>query len=231
MTINVPKTAGFGYYYAITFSRAGKETPTGDRKTVLRGATAILVLLDTLNPNARKEANIVSFASQKGLYEYLPATFVTRVHNPGNIHMAPIGNVFIMQGKKNIGQVAFNSDKGNILPGSHRIFKTDWNEGFPRYVDKTENNQTILDKKNEPVRRLEWNLNDISKIRFGKFTANALVVYDNGKRDIPVEASVTFWVIPWRFLLVMTLIFGLVLAGLWTLGRSAIMPRSKKRRR
>ncbi len=26
------------------------------------------------------------------------------------------------------------------------------------------------------------------------------MVYDNGERDVPVESTVSFWVIPWRFL-------------------------------
>src|SRR5476651_506866 len=51
MTINVPKTAAFGYYYAVVFSRAGDDVhPVGSPNTsAIAGGTAVLVLLDTNN--------------------------------------------------------------------------------------------------------------------------------------------------------------------------------------
>jgi hypothetical protein len=45
MTINVPKSAAFGYYYAATFSRVDPTTPTsGQPETALVGSTATLVV-------------------------------------------------------------------------------------------------------------------------------------------------------------------------------------------
>jgi hypothetical protein len=34
----------------------------------------------------------------------------------------------------------------------------------------------------------------------GKYTAHMLLVYDNGERDIPIEAAVSFWIVPWRLI-------------------------------
>ena len=34
-----------------------------------------------------------------------------------------------------------------------------------------------------------------------KYQAKLLLVYDDGKRDIPLEGTVEFWVVPWRLVL------------------------------
>ena len=221
MTIKVPKTAAFGYYYAVTFSRANKEAKVKDQRTALRGATAVLVLLEATSPNTKRSIKMVDFVSKKGLYEYLPASFKVRLQNVGNIHAAPVGSVFISKGDKPVGTVSINTEHGNILPNSFRIFETEWKDGFPHYVEEVENNQAVIDKKGQQKKHLVWNLGDIGKVRFGKYTASVLMVYDDGKRDIPLEAAVSFWVIPWRFLLVVSLIATLMIAGLWALIRAA----------
>jgi hypothetical protein len=231
MTIRVPKSAAFGYYYAVTFSRANKEATVKDQRTALRGATAVLVLLDAVSPNAKRDVKMVEFVSSKGLYEYLPATFKVRLRNDGNIHTAPVGSVFITKGKKTIGTVSINAEHGNMLPKSYRIFTTEWKDGFPHYEEEKENNQTALDKKGQQKRHLTWNLGDVGKIRFGEYTASVVMVYDDGKRDVPLEAAVSFWVIPWRFLLITGLIVTLMLAGLFAMIRVVRPKRRGSRRR
>jgi hypothetical protein len=37
------------------------------------------------------------------------------------------------------------------------------------------------------------------------------MVYDNGQRDVPIEATVSFWVIPWR------LVGGLLIVSIFAL--------------
>ncbi len=230
MTVKVPKTAAFGYYYAVTFSRASKDPVIKDQKTALRGATAVLVLMEAVSPNAKREMKLADFVSKKGLYEYLPAEFKVRVYNNGNVHLAPAGSIFITKGNKPIGTIPINKDHGNVLPKSYRFFESQWMDGFPHYAEDTANNQTVVDKKGRQKNRLVWNLADIGKIRFGKYSASLVMVYDDGKRDIPLEATVSFWVIPWRFLLVAGLVISLMLAGIWAIFR-AIRPKRRKQRR
>lgn len=217
MTIHLPKSAAFGYYYAPTFSRAASERASGARTNTLKGSTAILVLLNADVPNARREIGVADFVSKKGIYEYLPATFNIRLHNSGNVHLAPSGNIFITKGKdRQVGVLNVNNDLGNILPNSNRIFKASWSDGFPHYVQKTVDGKPQVDNRSDPVMKLDWNFNDINKIRFGKYTAHLTMAYDNGKRDVPIEAQVSFWVIPWRAILILAAIAALVLAGVWT---------------
>lgn len=220
MNIDVPPTAGLGYYYAVVFSRAGTD-PTNPAGTGLQGGTATLVLLDVKSDNAKKQIEVAEFYSKKRVYEFLPAEFTFKLRNSGNIHLAPGGTMFITQGGKEIGTVDLNKERGNILPQSNRIFNVKWEDGFPLYKDKLENNKVVTDKNGNPVRELTWDLGNFTKFRFGKYSATLLMAYDDGQRDVPIEATVSFWVIPWRILGVILLIVLFVGIGLWTIGRKA----------
>jgi hypothetical protein len=96
MTISAPKTAAFGYYYAVVFTPTD-QTPTG-KGNVLVGSTAILVLLDVKNPNARRSAKIADFSIDHKIYEFLPVDFSVRLHNDGNVHLLPSGSIYIKRG-------------------------------------------------------------------------------------------------------------------------------------
>src|SRR5205085_373489 len=86
MTIKTPKDAAFGYYYAVVFSNAGPNPKPNAPGSGVKGGTAILVLLDAQAPGEKKQLQVVSFSSDKKLYEYLPASFHVKIHNSGNIH-------------------------------------------------------------------------------------------------------------------------------------------------
>lgn len=209
--IDLPKTAAFGYYYAAAFSRVDNPTPKA-KTNVLLGSAAVLILAEAKVSNAKRAANIVSFTTSKKSYEFLPSKFSIKVHNSGNVHLVPGGEIIIKRGKKEVGKVPVNKAGGNILPNSNRIFDASWNDGYPYYSEKTENGAVVLDKEGKPVSSLSWNLDKLSHLRIGKYTANLIMVYDDGTKDVPLEATVSFWVIPWR-LIGMALLILLVPAG------------------
>ncbi len=200
MTVAVPKTAALGYYYAVTFSRANPETAI-DKNAQVRGGTATLVLLDVLSPNAKRQAKLTDFHTTRKIYEFLPVTFVIKLANTGNIHLAPSGTIYIKRGKQQIDTIPVNTTKGNILPKSSRVFTVQWDDGYPVYKTKEAGGTTVL-KNGQPVMTLHWDNGKLGKLRFGKYTANLLMTYDDGTRDVPLEASVSFWVVPWRLLAV-----------------------------
>jgi hypothetical protein len=218
MTINVPKTAAFGYYYAVVFQRAGDDVhPVGSPNTnAIAGGTAVLVLLDTNNPNAKKQLSIVSFQSEHGVYEFLPANFNVTLKNTGNVHVVPHGNIFILRGKQQIAALDLNDEQGNILPGSNRIYPVTWTDGFPHFEQEIQDGKVVLDKNNKQVMKLVWGDSGSGSkifqphIRLGEYTAHLFAVYDDGTRDVPLEAEITFWVIPWKLFLA-------VLAGVFVL--------------
>ena len=201
-TFVVPPSASFGYYYAFVFSRAQDIQPLDSRQSAVIGGTAVLVLLEVRVPDARREIEVAEFSVAKRFYEFLPATFSVRLKNTGNVHIAPRGNIFIDQGSTHdIAILEVNSEKGNILPDSNRTFTAIWEDGFPVYEEKVEDGTTVLDESGNPVYELTWDWNDASKLRFGKYTAKLLLIYDDGKRDVPIEGEVSFWVVPWRMVL------------------------------
>jgi hypothetical protein len=201
-TFNVPKEASFGYYYAVVFSRAEENVEKNERQTIINGGTAVLVLLEATVPNAKREVTVTDFSVDKAMYEFLPATFSIKLRNTGNVHIAPRGNIFISQDEnKDVAILEVNPNRGSILPDSPRDFTESWSDGFPYYVDKQLDNKTILDENNSPEKELKWDFKDASKLRWGKYTAKLLLVYDDGKKDVPVEATVEFWVMPWRLIL------------------------------
>lgn len=213
-TFNVPKTASFGYYYAVVFSRADEQIQSIDRQTVIAGGTATLILLEVQIPNAKREIQITQFSADKGTYEFLPVSFAVKLQNSGNVHIAPRGNIFISKGNnKNIATLEINPGQGFLLPNSPRIFKEKWSEGFPTYQLKEENGNAILDADGNQRMELKWDFKDASNLRWGKYIAKLVLVYFDGNRDIPIEGEVSFWVMPWRLA-----IGGLVLLLLALLG-------------
>lgn len=200
-TFDVPETAAFGYYYAIVFSRSGEITSTGERQTTVTGGTAVLVLLEAKVPNAKREVIVTSFSADRKWYEFLPATFTVKLRNTGSVHIAPRGNLFIGRpGEKADTVVEVNLGKGNILPDSNRAFESRWADGFPVYRDKEMDGKKVQDAEGKTVQELVWNWKDVSRFRFGKYEAKLLLVYDDGTRDVPIEGTIEFWVIPWRLL-------------------------------
>jgi hypothetical protein len=231
MTINVPKTAAFGYYYAVAFSRVGDDVKRGERTNSIAGAAATLVLLDALSPNAKRSVSLASFESTHRVFEYLPATFNVKLRNTGNVHVVPHGDIFIMKGKKQVGVVPINSGLGNMLPGSNRIYPAKWKEGFPVYEEVTQDGKVKLDKNGKQVQKLKWDWSHANQFRMGKYTAHLFAVYDDGSRDQTVEAQISFWVIPWRMLLLVLLVLLVVGFGIFSATRGSIRKLSRLRRR
>jgi hypothetical protein len=200
-TINVPKDAAFGYYYAVTFSRKNDDVTTGARETKVIGATATLVLLEVRVPNAVRDIEVLEFSTPKQIYEFLPTDFVIKLKNKGNVHVVPKGDIFIDRwNEKDVAILPINDLKGNVLPNSNRIFTTSWADGFPVYQQQIEGDRVLTDRAGKPIQKLKWDLASITKLRWGKYTASMLLAYDDGKKDIPIEGKLTFWVIPWRII-------------------------------
>ncbi len=214
MNISVPPNAAFGYYYAVTFSRFNDPTVAGERSTKILGAVASLVLLEVRVPNAVRKIEVTEFSVPKKVFEFLPVNFTIKLLNQGNVHVAPKGNIFISQGdKKDVAILDINDLKGNVLPNSSRIFTSAWSDGFPVYTDKIDNKVVETDRKGNPIQQLNWDFSQIKKLRFGKYTALMLLAYDDGKRDVPIEASLSFWVVPWRILIGVGVVVILLLFG------------------
>jgi hypothetical protein len=226
MTVNVPKSAAFGYYFAVEYLRATELAPQPG-KAAARGAVATFILLNADAAGAKREAQIVGFLADRKSYEFLPANFMVKVRSTGNVHVAPHGNIFIGRGGKQVGVIDVNANRGNILPKGSRFFESAWSDGFPVHQTKTTGDgQPLLDKKGNPRKSLKWDFSHANRLRFGHYTAHLVMVYDNGQRDVPMEASVSFWVVPWRVIGILLIVGIFVVIGLWsTFGKSKRLVR------
>jgi hypothetical protein len=219
VTVAPPASAAFGYYYAVSFTRDIQDQ-NNNAPANLTGTVAVPMLINVEAPGTIRKADITGFSVSKNVYEFLPAKFSVTLKNSGNTHVAPRGNIFVTKGGKNIATLDVNAGKGNILPTTARTFNADWNEGSPVYkVKMGSDGQPVLDKKGQPVYTLNWGNFDQGKLRFGKYHAKVVMVYNDGHGDVSTQAELNFWVVPWRIIGFMVIILLLVVLGLWTLSK------------
>ena len=221
ITYDTPSNVGFSYTAAITLSRAGEDSAASGTNTSLRGTIAIFNLINIDRPGAKRELTIESLKSSQGTYEFLPGTFVLTVKNTGNVIDQPAGNVFIQRSAGDaepITTLAINAEGSYILPGNTREITATWKDGFPSYVTKN------------GEKHLVWNWRNANDLRFGRYIAKAVLVYNDGQRDVPVINSVSFWVLPWRIIIISLILIVVILMGLFGWGRLIAMGTKKVRR-
>jgi hypothetical protein len=219
MTVAIPKTAAFGYYYGVQFELANppKAEPG---KANLQGAVVIFVLLNAEAPGATKKIEVTGFSADHQTYEFLPANFSIKLHNSGNLHASAHGNIFIKRGSKQVASLPVNTTEGLVLPGSNRVFSSSWSDGFPVYVQQTDaSGQPLKDAKGNIKKKLSWNFSQVSKLRFGHYQADLVLIYNDGTRDIPITGTLSFWVIPWRLVGALIVILIFMAIGFWSSGR------------
>ncbi|HKU18153.1 MAG TPA: hypothetical protein VJP80_02660 [Candidatus Saccharimonadales bacterium] len=210
VVFDTPSNVGFSYSLAIVLKRASASTPLSQVGTQLQPQIAIFCLVNINRPDATSQLTLPSIRSAKSRYSFLPASFVLTIANQGNVIAEPSGTLFIQRSFDSpapIVGIPINPGHGYVLPGTRRDFTTTWTDGFPVYITKTVNGR--------PSVHLHWDWRHISELRVGRYVAKAVLVYSDGRRDVPIMASTTFWVIPWwllicSFLVLIVLIMGVV---------------------
>jgi len=196
-----PASASFSYYYTVIIQRSKEQVVKGG-DTMVSGAPAVLVLTTVRSPNVRRELQLSRFSARFPLVEFLPEHFELDIGNTGNVHIIPTGNIFIDgQGKKDLLVLSINPGNSAILPQTNRIFSVSWDDGFPSFAKVIRDEKDQKTDNGKQLYQLKWDFEKINHLRFGKYTAHLILVYDNGERDVPIESSVIFWVIPFRFIL------------------------------
>ena len=219
VNLDVPANAGFSYSFALLVSRSSPAQQSPG-KTAIEGSVAVFMLLTVDRPDAVKKVDVLTFTSKKKVYEFLPTEFSLQMKNSGNTIVQPSGNIFVQRGEKSatpIATLAVNGTGAYFLPGVTKTVNASWNDGFPAY--KTDG----AGKKH-----LFWDWGTLQKFRFGHFVAKAVVIYNDGIRDVPTEVTISFWVIPWRLLGVLLVIIILTIVGIVTLVRKTARLAHKK---
>ena len=217
VTITLPENTGFSYSFALEISRVENAKPQ-QGETAVRGSVAVFTLVSVDRPGAKKELQVVSFKATQAMYEYLPVTLKTTFKSTGNTIVQPAGNIFIQRGKndkKPIAVLPVNDGGGYILPGSTRVLTSKWNDGFPSYVESQ-------DAANSTTKtNLVWNWQNINNFRIGPYKAKLVGIYNDGTKDVPLEAETTFWILPWKILIGLLLVVILIVVGIATIVRKS----------
>jgi hypothetical protein len=211
LTVAVPEDPEFNYNFATTISRKDKKVAT--EGSTIEGSVAIFTLLSVNRPGAIKSYEITEFKALKRVFDYLPAKFILKIKNTGNTNVSPLGNLFINKNASDesyMETIPINPNGSFILPNSERDFELQWADGFPF-------RETTTNENGEQSDSLNWSLKDLSKLRIGKYNASVVALYDNGQRDVPLGAEVSFWVIPVIPIIILFLVLLLAFVGVYVI--------------
>ena len=198
-TITTPPDSAYGYYYLLRISPDLSAASTTNSATV-QGELAVPILLTVQKDGAIAQAKLLDFKTDNFISQYLPVNFSVKMANSGNIHIRPKGNIFISgQGVKQLGTIDVNFEEGTIIPGATRTFQASWDDGFLVRQPVMENGTAKIEN-GKPVTKLAVNWDKLTHFRIGPYTANLVMVFDDGKRDVVLEKAVTFWVIPYKII-------------------------------
>lgn len=218
ITITPPNDAEPGGHYATVFFSTEPPEANEPGSVSLGTKLGSLFLLRVFG-DVEESGNIVEFTVEEGSsFNRLPANFVTRFQNSGNIHLRPSGMIEV---KNLLGSVSaeltVNQAGGATLPDSVRRYKTVWEKSTVEELPGNIWGDFWAEYRNE------WN-----NFALGRYQAT--VSLEAGSGDLVKDSAVyTFWVMPWRVLtlmfliliaLVLLLIFGIKRYNHWILTRS-----------
>lgn len=243
-TLEIPSDATPGGHYAgIIQSSKPPNTDTTDQEStgpVVVPESACIILV-TVAGDVNAEGSSKEFwvtdpfkkeqDSQK-IYEYFPTKFISRIKNSGNVHFKPQGNIMVYRGETLVGTLPFNEEEGNILRESIRRFESEsWGEDvfFFYRVEKTEDGEVVTDEDGNTKTKLKFDFSNWKKIPIGKFEAKLVAVYDGEGGKKVINDSVTFWVIPWKLILLMFVILFIIAMIVLNRSKNKATKKGKKK--
>lgn len=206
-----------GHYAALFFTSAAPEE--GQVKVASKIGTLILA---SVEGDISEEGSISEFIVEDGqkIFNRLPVGFESRFNNSGNVHLKPTGNVEISNlFGKTTDTLEFNASKGATLPKTTRKYDIIWEKGT---IDNVPGN-FWSDFWQEYG-------NETNNFALGKYTAT-LDLTAGTNQAVSDTKTVSFWVVPWRVLLVwlIVVVFGiLILVFLFKKYNAWIIKKAKK---
>jgi len=195
--ISVPEDAEPGGHYAAIFWGSAPPSRVGGGVGIV-ARVASLVLLD-VSGDVIEAVNLTNFGVSKKLSNHLPVSFGYSLENKGTVHAQPAGEVVIKNfWGKTITTLKVNPRGYNVLPGTSRNLPTaDW-----------------LPEGGVPKIEGQGFLSDLARERAGFALGyyRALLNLEYGRGEIKtLQASVGFWVFPWRLIVVSLLILAVII--------------------
>lgn len=185
----VPESATPGGYYGVAFWQE-KSTPKNN-VTTLKGKVGTLIFL-RINGELKESILIKKFGFKKeSIFAFgLPFNFSADLENNGNIHLWPKGEIVLKNIFGQTKRIEILNKSQAILPGDQRKFETIYpgkvGEGF-----------------------LSLGLAELKDFYCGPIQAQ--IIFSYGVSEKTTESIFTFWVLPWRAILILAIIILLLI--------------------
>lgn len=192
--IQIPQDSASGEFHAMIFLVSKSPIVNlGPNSTSSSNLGSGPVFLINVGNQIIEKADIEYFRTNKSFYELPPVTFLTRYVNKGNTHVTPAGDIILENflGQE-IDKVTFNENRQSLIRG---------NAG--NYADTWESKNIFF--KN-------------GKIAIGPIKARLITTYmSQNPGYAALSASTTFWVLPWKHILAIIIIAGIIYRLIFTL--------------
>ncbi len=189
--IDVPEDITKGEYNVIIAFISDTETKSLGTTafTTLTAGTPILI---KVGEEFVENAELLKFSTDKNFYEVPTVRFETRIKNLGDTHISPVGEIILSNiFNQEIGKIIFNANGQSILRDNLGNYMTVWDYGSFLTKDR--------------------------KIILGPINAKLIVTYRNFQPGFaPLIAETSFWVIPWKYIVlaILIIITGIIINGL-----------------
>lgn len=206
--ITIPENAEPGSHTAVIW--VGESDPNADSVSVI-GNIGVLILLNVSGDVVRM-GSIKEFNYLEKYQNRLPVDFYARVSNEGTAYYKPGGEVAIKNifGRKS-ATIDANPKRSNILPHSiRRIEGINWVKKVYSAEEKKEQDDSFF---SEAKREFE-------NFGFGPYKAYLTMSYGPGEKDVMTAVSSTFWVIPWRLIIIFVVVLFVLYLSLKVYNRS-----------
>ena len=201
ITIKVPQDAEPGGHYAALFFSTNPPK-TEDEGQIAIGSKIGTLFLVRVEGEIIEKGSIEEFflGDHQKTLNRLPAELYLRFQNTGNVHLRPTGTITITNlfGKES-AKVDLNEAKGATLPETIRKYEAIWEKG--QVKETTGNIWSNFWKEYSN----EWN-----NFAFGRYKAEIDLTFGSDSKQT-ATAKLSFWVLPWRVIVVFALILLVVI--------------------
>lgn len=190
-SITIPENASPGGYFGTIFF--GTTPPELEEGKVSVGSKIGVLVLLTVRGDAEEDGGIIEFDTKdsKNFFTSLPVSLFYRFQNTGADRIKPTGEITIRNVFGFVSErIPANQVEGNILPTQIRRFETTWMSGKKNASTEIQDVKGFFEKA-----RYEW-----QNFAIGFYTAKIELSF--GLSEQTSEEKVSFWILPWHFLIV-----------------------------
>lgn len=125
VTVTAPTDAEpGGHYGAVLFSTEQPNLTSDGSQIGVVGLVGTLLLATV--PGGVVEKNAITTFKLPKIALGSPVKITTTIHNQGNVHSKPAGQINIRRSGQSVSTLKVNQGENNILPQSYRTFENNW---------------------------------------------------------------------------------------------------------